>query len=421
MTRRLLAILAVVLALEPAMDAGALAAPSGSSPVSQLKETERALEQSQSRQRLLASEAAALQREQRDVSAKLIEAAAQIRAREALVVASQEEIESLGRDEAALLATLAARNDDLAGLLAGLVSLERNPPPALLASPSDALKALRAAMLFGTAVPALRAEAAALSRDIARLAALRSAIFLEGRSLAANLEKLRLARLDLEGLYERKAALLAATGDALSKERRRAAELAEKAKSLQELLDALAAEARRREAAAKEAAGRLAVKPPAVTEMPPPAFSKSLGRLDYPAQGQLVRRFGDADGFGGEAKGIFIATRVGAQVVAPAAGRVAFAGVFRSYGQLLILDVGEGYHVLLAGMARIVVETGHSIAAGEPVGEMGDAPAHGMIGGQLQDPRPVIYIEFRKAGSAVDPSGWWIGSKKEARNQKGTN
>jgi murein hydrolase activator len=88
----------------------------------------------------------------------------------------------------------------------------------------------------------------------------------------------------------------------------------------------------------------------------------------------------------------------------------------------LILDVGEGYHVLLAGMARIEVETGQSLAAGEPVGEMGEAPAQGAaIGGQLKDARPIIYVEFRKAGNAVDSSAWWIGGRKEARNQKGMN
>lgn len=418
--RSLLAIIAVACPLSLPAGVCAWAGPA-STPAAELLQTQRALERSKARQRLLASEASALERERRELSARLVDAAAQIRAREALVVASREKIEGLSREHSALLAALESRNDELARLLAGLVSLKRNPPPALLASPGDAMKALRAAMLFGAAVPVLRAETAALTRDIARLAGLRSSLFMEKRSLTANLEKLRLARLELEGLYEKRTGLLAATGEAMAIERSRAAELAEKAKSLAELVDSLAQEARRREEAAKHAAKRLAPKAPSAMEKPSLSFSRSLGRLEFPAQGQLVRQFGDADGFGGEAKGVFIAARAGSPVVAPAPGRIAFAGIFRSYGQLLILDVGEGYHVLMAGMARVMVETGQSVAAGEPVGEMGSAPAQGMIGGQLQDPRPIIYIEFRKAGSAVDPSGWWIGSKKEARNQKGMN
>ena len=75
-----------------------------------------------------------------------------------------------------------------------------------------------------------------------------------------------------------------------------------------------------------------------------------------------------------------------------------------------------------SGMARVNVETGQTLAAGEPVGEMGETPAQGnMIGGQLKDARPIIYVEFRKAGSAVDSTAWWIGGRKEARNQKGMN
>lgn len=422
MTKRSLAIIAAMLALTCPARAEILPAPSATAQAIELKTTERALERSATRQQTLMNEAAALGREQYELSRALIETAAQIQARETMIIASRKKVAGLGQDEAALRGNLFKRNDELAGLLAGLVKLEQNPPPALLASPRDALKALRAAMLFGAAVPVLRSETTALSRDLARLMGLRSAIVRERQSLSANLDKLRFERLQLESLYDRKKALLASTGKALSKERERAAELADKAQTLKQLVEALAEENRKRELADRLAASKLASSPPPATQKPPVAFTQSLGRLDYPAQGQLIRQFGDADGFGGQAKGIFIATSTGAQVVSPAAGRAAFAGNFRSYGQLLILDVGEGYHMLLAGMARIKVETGQSVAAGEPVGEMGDVPAQGtMIGGQLQEPRPIIYVEFRKAGSAVDPSGWWIGSSKEARNQKGMN
>lgn len=412
------AIIAFILALTEPATAEIFSNPPKPAPSLELNTMERALERSEFRQQSLVSAAAALRREQYELSRQLIATAAEIQAREAMINASREKIATLGQEEAVLRLNLSRRSDQLAELLAGLTELEKNPPPALLASPRDALSAVRAAMLFGAAVPALRSETASLSRDLARLAALRSTIIREQEALSSNLEKLRFARLDLESLYDRKKALLAATDDALSKERERAAKLAEKAKTLKQLVEALAEDSRRREQAGKQAA----LQSPEATEKPPLAFTERLGRLDYPAQGQLMRQFGDADGFGGRAKGIFIATSTEAQVVSPAAGRIAFAGNFRSYGQLLILDVGEGYHVLLAGMARVKVETGQSIEAGEPVAEMGDAPAQGtIIGGQLKDPRPVIYIEFRKAGSAIDPSRWWIGANREALSQKGMN
>jgi septal ring factor EnvC (AmiA/AmiB activator) len=149
---------------------------------------------------------------------------------------------------------------------------------------------------------------------------------------------------------------------------------------------------------------------------PRTAFDDNRGRLDYPTQGQIVRKFGEADGFGGKAKGVFIATRAGAQVVTPADAHVEFAGPFRSYGELLILDTGDGYHLLLAGLGQVSIGTGEFVRAGEPVGLMGANAAPGTLSGdRLQETRPVLYIEFRKSGEAIDSSSWWIGGLAQAR------
>jgi septal ring factor EnvC (AmiA/AmiB activator) len=95
-------------------------------------------------------------------------------------------------------------------------------------------------------------------------------------------------------------------------------------------------------------------------------------------------------------------------------GRVEFAGPFRSYGELLILNAGEGYLVLLAGMTQISAEIGQSIRAGEPVGTMGDGPSSVALIGDIELTRPVLYIEFRLNNEPVDPSPWWVGGRKEA-------
>ena len=108
--------------------------------------------------------------------------------------------------------------------------------------------------------------------------------------------------------------------------------------------------------------------------------------------------------------------RTAAQVTAPVDGKVEFAGPFRSYGQLLILNPGEGYLVLLAGMSQISAEIGQTVRAGEPLGTMGDGPSSvTLLGDQVQEARPVLYIEFRNNGEAVDSAPWWIGGMKEAR------
>ena len=101
------------------------------------------------------------------------------------------------------------------------------------------------------------------------------------------------------------------------------------------------------------------------------AFASAKGMLAFPVNGSKIRDFGGSDGAGGVEKGISLATRPGAQVTTPCDGWVVYAGPFRSYGQLLILNAGGGYHVLIAGMERISVNIGQFVLTGEPVATMG--------------------------------------------------
>src|SRR5690606_8177076 len=102
-------------------------------------------------------------------------------------------------------------------------------------------------------------------------------------------------------------------------------------------------------------------------------FHLAKARLPLPAQGRRVLAFGDKTQFGGNSKGIVLETRAGAQIVAPCDGWVVYAGEFRSYGQLLIINAGGGYHVLLAGLSHIDVQPGQFVLAAEPIGTMTSA------------------------------------------------
>jgi septal ring factor EnvC (AmiA/AmiB activator) len=147
-------------------------------------------------------------------------------------------------------------------------------------------------------------------------------------------------------------------------------------------------------------------------------FVSAKGKLALPANGVRIREFGASDGMGGSDKGTSLATRSGAQVTAPSDGWVVYAAPYRSYGQLLILNVGGGYHVLLAGMERITVDPGQFVLTGEPVAMMGSgtqvasisAVGSSSANGSSQ---PVLYIEFRKDGTPVDPSPWWAATENE--------
>jgi septal ring factor EnvC (AmiA/AmiB activator) len=134
-------------------------------------------------------------------------------------------------------------------------------------------------------------------------------------------------------------------------------------------------------------------------------FEKSKGLLPLPVQGRKILGFGDPTRYGSRSKGMAYATREGAQIRSPNDGWVVYAGEFRSYGQLLIINAGGGYHVLLAGLEQIYVTVGQFVLTGEPVGKMG-------IGRRSSDGTsgkddPILYVEFRRKDRPIDPEPWW--------------
>jgi septal ring factor EnvC (AmiA/AmiB activator) len=290
-----------------------------------------------------------------------------------------------------------------------------------LVQPEDALKAVRAAITLGAIVPDMRSQAEALSGDLADLVTVRKAIVSENERLARDLDLLGREQLRMNLLIDERQKKQAQTEEALDAERARAAALARQAETLKDLIAKLEssldpatrsahAEARsieedatRPALAALKDPGRLA---PAVT------FSALRGRLRLPVNGAKIRDFGGSDGAGGTQKGQSIAAHAGAQITSPCDGWVVYAGPFRSYGQLLILNAGGGYHVLLAGMERISVDLGQFVLTGEPVAVMGSG-AQVSAAGATRSKQPVLYVEFRKDGTPIDPSPWWATNEGE--------
>jgi murein hydrolase activator len=369
-------------------------------------------------QEKIKADVAAAVKAQEDISARLIEIAKQVQSQQAAVGAAETRILGLRKEEIAIRADLAEKQDVLSELLAGLQRLEQNPPPALVVEPRDVLSALRGAMMFGSIVPELRGEAEALAQKLARLEQIRGQVEAEKIALNDSMVNLKSSQLDLGQLILEKKQLIFESAEKLESEKKRAAELASKAKSLRQLVADLAAAKLKEEAEKSKQALALEAERKRQEEAlmkPPTLFSASFGKLEYPVQGQILKRYGDNDGLGSQLRGIAVATQRAAQITAPAYGKVEFAGPFRSYGQLLILNPGEGYLVLLAGMSQISAEMGQTVRAGEPLGLMGDGPSSvTLLGDQVQEARPVLYVEFRKGGEAVDSAPWWIGGLKEA-------
>jgi septal ring factor EnvC (AmiA/AmiB activator) len=308
-------------------------------------------------------------------------------------------------------------------VLAALQRAGRRTPPALLVTPEDALQSLRTAMLLGAVVPELRARADELAGNLGQLVGLRKAIGAERDRLAANRDTIRNDQTRLAALIDERQRKQAAIEKDMEAESARAIALAKQVDSLQGLIGKMEQDVK---SAAKAAATANAQGVPVTANGKPDlaalknpnrrspaiAFASAKGLLAFPVNGTKVRDFGGSDGAGGADKGISLATRPGAQVTTPCDGWVVYAGPFRSYGQLLILNAGGGYHVLIAGMERISVNIGQFVLTGEPVATMGTTSQVASILATNAS-QPVLYVEFRKDGTPIDPGPWWAANEGE--------
>jgi septal ring factor EnvC (AmiA/AmiB activator) len=362
-----------------------------------------------------------LSEDRRALNQQLIASAARVREVEAKIDANQARLQSLDERAQIFQTSLDERRGAIMEILAALQRVSQQPPPALLVQPDDALTALRTAITLGAVVPDMRAEADAIAGDLADLSRVRQDIMTERAGLAQNLDQLASEQLRLSMLIDARQGKQSAAEQALADEQKRATDLARQVDNLQDLIGKLESNLDPATRAAREANRTIAndaTKPDLAALgdpgrlSPAVAFADTRGRLHLPVNGVAIRSFGAPDGLGGSQKGLSIAAHAGAQITAPCDGWVVYAGPFRSYGQLLILNAGGGYHVLLAGMDRISVDLGQFVLTGEPVAVMGgDAQASAAIGpGSKQ---PVLYVEFRKDGTPIDPSPWWATNESE--------
>ena len=348
--------------------------------------------------------------DRRKLNQDLIDTAARLRGVEAKIESTQVRLKDLDNREQTLRQSLATRQTAIGEVLAALQRVGRRPPPALMASPDDALQAVRTAMLLGAVVPEMRSQVAALAKNLSDLADVRKQIAAEQDHLKADVASLAAERARVQALVAERQKKQAEREQALQAEHARALDLARQADNLKDLIAKLekdlgppAHPESRPSLSALHDPGRMA---PAVP------FASLRGKVPIPVNGIKIRDFGEPDNNGGLEKGVSIATRAGAQVTAPADGWVVYAGPYRSYGQLLILNTGGGYHVLLAGMERISVDLGQFVLAGEPVAVMGNGSQIAALLA-IGSSQPVLYVEFRKDGTPVDPGPWWAAGEGE--------
>ena len=387
------------------------------------------IEVTKERQDALRAELDKLDKDSASLTTALVETGERAGDLEKKIDQAEQRMSSLLDEESTLRKSLSARRGVLSNVLAALQRMGRKPPPAIVVRPQDALSAVRSAMLLGAVVPELRGEAEELAGDLQHLVALKAEQVRERDRMRADASALAEERARIQLLAEDKRNARAASQEELAAEQKRSEELAAKATSLKDLIASLEAEVAASAdaaAAAKKAeeqnqaavdSGSAPANPGTLGApnriAPAVAFANTKGMLPMPVNGVELKRYGDPDGLGGSTQGLSIATRGGSGVSSPTDGWVVYAGPFRSYGQLLIINAGGGYHILLAGMERIDVELGQFVLAGEPVAVMGSRLLASNNVDGVGVTQPVLYVEFRKDGTSIDPAPWWARSNDE--------
>jgi septal ring factor EnvC (AmiA/AmiB activator) len=385
-----------------------------------LDEVERSI--TVERERLIEAtrRADALAREVAEVRAEQIQAARAAQAHGIEVQRLEERLTELAQDEKGMSVALERRRQELADVAAALLRRARVPPEALLALPLSPRETVQGAILLNAARPEIERQTESLAADLSRLAGTRHRIHEERQHRETALAALSVEESRLDRLLKRKAALQQRAEGEAERVARRMQELTASARDLKDLIDRLEAERRARDEDQVRVLSSLrpppkptppamesptpapsVATPPIALALPPPAelarpFAEARGLVALPVAGRLVQRFGEPDEQTQPAKGLIYESRAGSAVVAPYDGRILFAGPFRGYGLILIIEHGEGYHSLLSGLGRIDGGVGQWVLAGEPVGAMGPA-AEG---------NPRLYLELRRQGHPINPQPW---------------
>ena len=362
-----------------------------------LKEVERRIDKGRGRDAALTRHAGKLAEEVRAIRKQVVSVARRLQLQEAATMRVEL---SLARLENAIRADSAEyrRNErQFLRIVGALRRIRSNPPGVLAMHFADAQDAIRSTIVLRSLVPQLRARADELRRKVAAYNKLRRKDTQQRGEIAAKAAQLRRTRQELAALLGRQTRLLAETREEKAEVRERLARLTRQAETLQDLMANLN----------RENAGAEPQRPVRAAALTRPdqlrRFRAARGLVVAPVSGSIVERFNEKDRFGLTVNGLRFAARAGAQAVAPYDGQIVFAGSFRTYGPILIVEHSDGYHSLIAGLARIDVVNRQWVLAGEPVG----------IVGIEESPGARLYLELRLDGRPIDPLPWLAADQRK--------
>lgn len=311
-----------------------------------------------------------------------------IRAYEAGLAALRSALRDAALREATLTRALDAKRDGIGRLLGVLATMEANPGPLLLLHPEGAVGTARSGMILADVTPALQAQALTLKGELQELSDLRALQASAGDVLEKGLATAQAARTELSKAISDRTDLP-----------KRFTEDPEVLKGLLDSADTLDA----------FAAG---LSPDAEAGT---TFATEKGRLPLPVLGTVLRRPDEADAAGVRRPGVTLATQPRALVTAPWPATIRYRGPLLDYGNVMILEPGDGYLLVLAGLETLYGDVGEVVAAGAPLGLMGGtATASGEFTAGVPDGSggrgtETLYMELRQGAAPVDPMDWFTG------------
>ena len=359
-----------------------------------LRQLERQIAQEKKASEISAQKVAELSGEVKTFQRQIVELAKNVQEKEADLMRLENRQQQMLEREKELEQKLSLTDKQKVQLVTGLQTLALRPPELALLYVDTPINTIRSRMVMRYSLPVVNGLSHQLHMDLAELTQVKADIQEQIVRIKTAQSQLTEKSSQMDMLLQQKSMMQAQYQVSQKQSNERVKTLGAQAKDLKELLDKLALE---KEKAAKNLARYRDMKRPVFKQPEPPAtgvFARAKGRLPYPIRGTVIEKFGTESVSGAHAKGITIKGRAGAHVIAPFDGTVLFAGPFKTYGGLVILDHGGNYLTLLAGMEQINPVVGQEVLAGEPVG-------------QIKETKPELYLEIRKDGQAIDPEPWF--------------
>lgn len=370
----------------------------------ELKKVEELAHQQSLEHQRLQEQAAQIGEELVAVNKEMIGTARKIQNTEEKLSKMEKQLENLQSELNELQNNFTKESSNLVKTLSAIENLALKPTESLLVQPLSPVDIIRSAIILRETVPYLEANSQQIREHFKKVA-------LQKDKIARQVEEISKQKKNLQNEHSRMQSLLKSKADLKNKVEIQSAQtkknmnkLASQAQDLRDLLQKIEkdrqaklrkekeAESRKKEE--KQSADLIKSTKDSITNIST-GFALAKGSLSLPARGSIVSRYGDQKNKGVTSKGLTLATRANAQVTSPFDGSVIFAGPFRGYGDMIIVEHGDGYLSLLAGLGRIDVELGQLLLAGEPIGVMPDGN------------NPELYIEIRKNNQPLNPDAWF--------------